>query len=94
VIHTGNENGSQRVIIHAEGVFFSGWGTGDVGDIIHAVGVRVGFHHPRQRRAGGLPIVGDPFELAAYVLKILRADAHAKHFLNRGEEISQRTNRA
>jgi hypothetical protein len=49
---------------------------------------------PRHRRAGGLPITGDPFELAAYVLKILQADVHAEHLLNHGEEISQRTNRA
>jgi len=44
-------------------------------------------------RVAALPFAGDPFELAAYVLKILWADAHAEHFLNHGKEIGQRANR-
>jgi len=38
--------------------------------------------------------VGDPFDLAAYLLEVIRADTQADHFLDHGEEISQRTNRA
>jgi len=63
-------------------------------------------YHPRRRRAGwcsiirangargALPFAGDPFELAAYVLKILWADAHVEHFLDHRQEIRQRANRA
>src|SRR5437867_11683226 len=63
-------------------------------------------YDPRRRRAGWcsiirakgvrgrLPIVGDPFELAAHVLEVFRADMHAEHFLDHGEEISKRTIRA
>jgi len=51
--------------------------------IIHAEGVRVGVPSSAPK-AGvvGLPIAGDPFEFAAYVLVVLRADAQAKHFLD------------
>ena len=65
------------------------------GSIIHAEGARVGVPSSApMARVAALPFAGDPFELAAYVLKILRADAHAEHFLNHWEEIRQRTNRA
>src|SRR5438132_28324 len=54
--------------------------------IIHAAGVRFGFHHRRQRRArelvangwAALPRLGGPFELATEVLEIIRADAQAE----------------
>jgi hypothetical protein len=82
---TGNGSELPRAIIHAEGVFL--WEGNESGSIIHAEGVRVGVlsSAPKARR-WGLPIAGDPFELAAYVLKILRADAHAEHFLNHGRK--------
>jgi len=93
---THSENGKrergQRSIIHAEGVLLLG--VKRASSIIHAEGVRGWCSVIRAGGAQGLPIVGDPFELAAYVLKILRADAHAEHFLNHWEEIRQRTNRA
>jgi len=79
-------------IIHAKGVFL--WERNEQTVLSTPKACGLVFYHPRQRRAGGLPIAGDPFELTAYVLKILRADTHAEHFLNHGEEISQRTNRA
>src|ERR1017187_10010836 len=63
--------------------------------IIHAEGVRVGVPSARAKGArGGLPIAGDPFELAAYVLEVLRADAQAKHFFDHGREVGQRANNA
>src|SRR5258708_26962190 len=70
--------------------------------IIHAAGVRFGFHHRRQRRArelvangwAALPRLGGPFELATEVLEIIRADAQAEHFLDHWQEVSQRTDRA
>ena len=48
------------------------------GNIIHAEGVRGWCSIIRAKSAawwGGLPIAGDPFEFAAYVLEVLRADA-------------------
>ena len=78
-------------IIHAEGVFL--WDETSKQ------------YYPRRRRAGwcsiirangahGLPILGDPFELAAYVLEVIRADTQANHFVDHREEIGQRTNLA
>ena len=44
--------------------------------IIHAEGVRAGVPSSVPKGArGGLPVAGDPFEFAAYVLEVLRADA-------------------
>jgi hypothetical protein len=36
----------------------------------------------RANGAHGLPKVGDPLELAAYVLEVIRADAHFENFLD------------
>jgi hypothetical protein len=44
--------------------------------IIHAEGARVGVPSSAPKARAGLPIAGDPFELAAYVLEVLRADAN------------------
>jgi hypothetical protein len=63
--------------------------------IIHAEGVRGWYSIIRAKGAhGGLPIAGDSFELAAYVLEVIRAYTQADHFLDHGKEISQRANRA
>src|SRR6266508_3525127 len=62
-------------------------------------------YYPRRRRAGwcsiicangalGLLIVDDLFELAAYVLEVIRADAHLENFLDHRHEVSQGANRA
>src|ERR1022692_2347999 len=62
--------------------------------IIHAEGVRGWCSSIRANGAHGLPMVGDPLELAAYVLEVIRADAHFENLLDHRHEVSQRTNRA
>ena len=59
------------------------------GSIIHAEGVQVGVPSSAPKAHGGLLIVGDPFEFAAYVLEVFRADAQAEHFLDHGKEVRQ-----
>jgi hypothetical protein len=81
-----------EVVIYRRGVFL--WGGNEQAVLSTPKACGVGVPSSRAKGACGLLSAGDPFELAAYVLKILRADTDAEHFLNHGEEISQRANRA
>ena len=87
-------------IIHAEGVALVALVVvREPSSIIHAAGVRgwVASSAPKAHREVGAKDLRrgrDPFELAANVLEIVRADSHAEHLLDDGEEIGQRTNRA
>ncbi len=83
----GNKEGDQRLSSTPKACFLSG--VKRAGSIIHAEGVRVGVPSSAAKAHGGLLIVGDPFEFAAYVLEVFRADAQGEHFLNHGKEVRQ-----
>ena len=76
----------QKPIIHAEGAFFVGVNRSS--SIIHAEG-RAGWCSIIRTTgpAEALPSLGDPFEVAAYVLEVLRIGAQNKHFLDHRKEI-------
>ena len=55
--------------------------------------IRANGAHRELGAAKDLPDWYDLLEFVAEILEVVRADAHAEHFLDHGKEIGQRTNR-